>query len=162
MRIAVINKLWNSPGWLGLVVTDALLSVLPSWRGGGMLLVFVSPQLMLWGEFDRAQAVQSPNPPFCLFPPSHLIAFDKCPYWLHIIRCSGGSVRLYYSARATHLFSILHGWHTCFCKVRTGPRLCHWNRILGPRGKQISVRGLKHHVHYHCQAFTRAQRPNVV
>lgn len=58
-----------------------------------------------------------------LFPPSHLIASDKCPYWLHIIRCSGGSVRLYYSAHTPHLFSILHGWHTCICKPRVGPRL---------------------------------------
>lgn len=69
-------------------------------------------------------------PPLYLFPPSHLIAFDKCPYWLHIIRCSGGSVRLYYSAHIPHLFSILHGWHTCFCEVRMGPRLCQWNSFM--------------------------------
>lgn len=68
--------------------------------------------------------------PLYLFPPSHLIAFDKCPYWLHIIRCSRGSLRLYYSAHIPHLFSILHGWHTCFSKVRIGPRLWQWNSFM--------------------------------
>lgn len=71
--------------------------------------------------------------PLYLFPPSHLIAFDKCPYWLHIIRCGGDSLRLYYSAHIPHLFSILHGWHTCFCKVRKGPRLCQWNSFMSRR-----------------------------
>ena len=103
-----------------------------SWRGGGWRACFVPPQLMLRREFGRAQAVQplTPpplSPPLYLFPPSHLIAFDKCPYWLHIIRCGRGSLRLYYSAHIPHLFSILHGWHTCICKVRMGPRLCQWN-----------------------------------
>lgn len=72
-------------------------------------------------------------PPALSLPPSHLIAFDKCPYWLHIIRCSGGSLRLYYSAHTPHLFSILHGWHTCFCKVRIGPGLCQWNSFMSCR-----------------------------
>lgn len=70
-----------------------------------------------------------------LSPPSHLIAFDKCPYRLHIIRCSRGSLRLYYSAHTAQLFSILHAWHTRFRRVQTGPKLCQQNsftrRALG-------------------------------
>lgn len=56
-----------------------------------------------------------------LFPPSHLIAFDKCPYWLYIIRCTEGSLRLYYSAHIPHLFSILRCQNTCVCEVQIGP-----------------------------------------
>lgn len=70
-----------------------------------------------------AQAVPRPCslfPSLYLSPPSHLIAFDKCPYWLYIIRCSGGSLRLYYSAHTAQLFSILHVWHTRFCKDSNG------------------------------------------
>lgn len=99
------------------------------WGLWAHVLVFVPPQLMLQREFGRAQAVQSPSSlplslsPLYLFPPSHLIAFDKCLYWLHIIRCSRGSLRLYYSAHIPHLFSIVHGCGTCSCEVRMGPRL---------------------------------------
>lgn len=83
------------------------------------VLAFVPSQLMLHRDSGTAQAVPRPCslfPLLYLSPPSHLIAFDKCPYWLHIIRCSGGSLRLYYSAHTAQLFSILHVWHTRFCK----------------------------------------------
>lgn len=112
----------------------------PHGGAGAHVLVFVPPQLMLQRESGRAQAVQPPPtpslflyPPILSLPPSHLIAFDKCPYWLHIIRCGRGSLRLYYSAHIPHLFSILHGWHTCFYKVRTGPGLCQWNSFMSRR-----------------------------
>lgn len=82
---------------------------------------------------------------FYLFSPSHLIAFDKCPYWLYIIRCTEGSLRLYYSAHIPHLFSILRGQHTCVCEVQIGPELCQWNSFLSRRfhwKKKVLVIGL--------------------
>lgn len=85
-----------------------------SWRGGGVARMFCPPTAdapkRVW-QGSSCSAPHSPSsiPPLYLFPPSHLIAFDKCPYWLHIIRCGGGSLRLYYSAHIPHLFSILHG-----------------------------------------------------
>lgn len=62
---------------------------------------------MLWRDFDRAQAVQSPAPSLFLrfSPPSHLITLDKCPYWLHVFRCSRGSLRLYHYAHIAHIWS---------------------------------------------------------
>lgn len=63
--------------------------------------------------------------------PSHLIAFDKCPYWLHIIRFKGGSLRLYYSGHIPHLFSILHGWHICLCEVLNGARTLSVDQFQG-------------------------------
>lgn len=107
--------------------THAFRRDLSSSRGG-----LCPPQLMLRGEFGRVQAVQSPTlpPSFSVPAPSHLIAFDKCLYWLHIIRCSRGRLRLYYPDHIPHLFSVVHGCHACFCEVRTGPRLYQCNSVM--------------------------------
>lgn len=80
----------------------------------------------------------SPSPHLYLFPPSHLIAFDKCPYWLHIIRCGGGSLRLYYSAHIPQLSPLpapapYHfAWltHLLLQRFKGGQGLCQWSGFV--------------------------------
>lgn len=128
--------------WFWCVVSDTLRTELSWWSGGGSCFWSLSPHSWCSKESLAGLKLFSPTTPtpylvHYLFPPSHLIAFDKGPYWLHIIRCSGGSLRLYYSAHIAQLFSILHGWHTRFCKVQTGPRLRQWSRYTRCRRQTV-------------------------
>lgn len=91
--------------------------------------------------------VLSPSP-LGRFPLSHLIAFDKCPYWLHIIRCSEGSLRLYCSAHIAHLFPLLWGWHVFLQSSNTAKGNSFMSqRFTSWRVGLISAYSLQHQLH---------------